>query len=367
MSENTELSQLTNLVYNQTNITIATSALVNYLDNIMRVLSLIVYIIYFLLIPFIKSLRTRHLFFLHNVNVAGFIYTLHYVCYLTSQSPTFADPKLNEILCYLSGMLWLIVNFLRTYSVLLLAVYRYTAVYHINFFKSFTNSRLQMCLSIVFIWMFSITLSLILRYSFRTNYSVFFCFIGDSPYLSIVIAFMVTNVFLSIVLPTLLTVFLYVRILQKIRQLTKNLATSEKVTSNNKSSLSGRFFKKIMPKKISSQNGVKPTNQTSNSMSDLAASCSGTGTGPGYRKESKSRQKSLAFQFLLINGVNILGSVFSVLINISLNLATTGTGESLGSLEQFQYLRPIFRVIFILIQTSIPPLSLMNRPWRNAK
>ncbi len=346
-----ELSTITDLIQNNTNITVVTSAFVNYLDNVMRVCSLIVYTVYFISIAFIKSLRTRHLIFLHHVNLSGFIYTLHYVCYLTTQSPKFADPKINEILCYVSGQIWLIVNFLRTYSVLLLAAYRYTAVYHINFFKNFTNSRLQMAMSILATWLFSITVSFILKHSFTTNYSVFFCFVGDSPYMSIVISFLVTNVFLSTILPILLTVFLYVRILQKIKLITKNLSKAN-ATISNKSTISSKALNKVLPKI-----------RQSNSTSDMAGSSSGT----GYRKESTNRQKTLALQFVLINAINILGSIFSILINISLNLATSGTGQSLSSLEYFQYLRPIFRFIFILIQTMIPPLSLMNRPWRYVK
>jgi len=361
MSTGTELSELSNAVVNKTNITIITDSFVNYMDSIMRVVSLLVYIAYFISIAFIKSLQTRHLLFLHNVNLAGFIYILHYVAYISSQSPTTSDRHLNEIMCYLSGMLWLIVNFSRTFSVLLVAAYRYCAVYHINFFKSFNKSRLQMLMSVLATWLFSIILSFILRYSFPTKYSVFYCFVGDSPHMDIVISFMVTNCFLSIVVPTLITLVLYIRILQRIHQINISLTRIKKPSLSKNP---GWFFNKVIPRIVKPRIDESQSTLETSVSGRVGSNNSSNGFGPGYNKESRSRQKLLALQFIMINGINILGSVFSVLINISLNIATSDGGRNLGSLETFQYLRPIFRILFILIQTLIPPLSLINRPWR---
>ena len=169
--------------------------------------------------------------FLPHVNLIGLIYTAHYVCYIVNTAPTFSNSFLNDVLCYMSSMVWLIVGFLRMYSIVLLASYRYTAVFYINFHRVLTRSSLQMAASIALTWTVSIIMSFILKYAFQTTYSIFYCFQGYSDDINVVTWFMVVNNFLSVVIPSVLIAVCYVRILQKVKQLNKHVSRPIKVVS----------------------------------------------------------------------------------------------------------------------------------------
>ncbi len=179
-------------------------SVVNYIDYVVRVLSLLIHLAYFVFIIFIKDFQKRQLLYLHHVNFIGMIYTLHYCCYIFGQSPQFGSPEINDAICFLSSIVWMVTKFLRMYSLLLLAIYRYVAVYNIKYHRIFTGKLSHMILAILFVWIFSIVASFILKYSFNTTYAVFYCFEGDSQNLNIVAWFMVINTGFSIVLPSVL-------------------------------------------------------------------------------------------------------------------------------------------------------------------
>jgi len=106
------------------------------------------------------------------------------------------------------------------------------------------------------------------------------------------------------------------------------------------------------------ENGEEPQTSTIGT-SNQSSSVPSTVKKSNVSKRSKLY--SLALQLILINGVNILGSVFSILVDTSLKLATSGNNLSL--LTDFQYLRPLFRFFFILAQALIPVLSIILTPW----
>ena len=228
-----DIADLTGIISESTNITVETESFINYIDYSMRIVSLIIHIIYLLCIWRIKDLQTRQLLYLHHVNIIGLIYTVHYVCYIFGQSPDFGSAFANDLVCNISSMIWMITKFMRMFSLLLLAIYRYTAVYYITLHRNFTRSLGYMILAIMVTWIIAVLFSISFKYSFNTTYSIFYCFEGDSEDLSLVTWFMIINNTFAIVLPSILIAYLYLRIVHRINEVNKNLSMKKVRTASD--------------------------------------------------------------------------------------------------------------------------------------
>lgn len=364
-----DLADLTAVLSNTTNVTIVLDSFVNYLDNIMRVVSVLIHLVYIGFVVYLKDFRIRQMMYLHHVNMIGFIYCLHYTCYISSQAPTFDSPELNDVLCFISSMVWMVTKFLRMYSLLLLAFYRYVAVFHLTFHRKLTKNLFHMILAVVIFWVFSLIFALILKYSYNTSYSVFYCFEGDSDDLNVVISFLIVNNFFAIVVPSLLVVFVYIRIMIKVKKLTSKLSSQTATKSVNK--VNAVNVLKQSKKERSSQTGKNTSQLTSTIQSTLPSTiftssnnlsnsnASSTGSNMATRR---SKQANMALQLILMNGVNLIGSAFSIIINARLKVATSN--DNLGLISESQYSRPMFRFIFLLTQSLIPVLSIVLSPWK---
>ena len=137
----------------------------DYIDYIVRIGALLIHLIYILFIIYFKEFQIRSMVFLHHVNIVSTIYCIHYVFYIGNQTASFSSDGANDFLCYLSEMIWINLKFLRLYSLLLLAVYRYTSVFRIQFHRTFNNNLYRMFLSIAAVWVFSIIMSFFCRAS----------------------------------------------------------------------------------------------------------------------------------------------------------------------------------------------------------
>lgn len=349
------IADLTGIIDYATNITVDTRSFVNYLDYSMRIVALIVHLVYIFFIFYCQHFQKRQMIYLHHVNIIGFIYVFHYCCYILNQSPRFEDKHVNEVLCYLSSLVWMVIKFLRMHSILLLAIYRYTAVYHIKFHRQFTENKFHMIAGILVTWIYSIGMSFILKYSFNTTYSIFYCFEGDSKDLTIVFSFMVLNTCLSIIIPSIFILFIYIRIVHKIKQLNQNLGTNkirsskvDKIPEQNQSIFNIFRSSKLRPSEIIPSSIFRSSNENTNKVLRR------------FSTVKKSKQMNFAIQLILINGANIFGSIFSILIIANLNVATSS--DDLSSLNELQYVRPLFRFFFIFAHALIPFFSIILSP-----
>lgn len=153
---------------------------INYVENGIRISTISIYTFYFIFLIIVKKFQERQLIYLHHVNLIGFIVSIHYVCYIASPKPNFEDEMTNSVLCTISSFVWTITNFLRIYSLVLLALYRYFAVYKINFYRKWTRSLWKIWLGIFVAWISCLIITFVLKYSFNTTYSVFYCFEGNN-------------------------------------------------------------------------------------------------------------------------------------------------------------------------------------------
>ena len=268
---------------------------------------------------------------MHHVNIVSFFYVIHYVAYF-NQRTVKIGTHLGGVLCQISEFIWGIQKFLRTYSILLLAIYRYLAVYQINYYRKLNNKPIYMFISIGFIWFISILITLILKLSFKSSYSVYFCSPGYSDViLNIILYFIIVNILCNI-LPISVVVIFYILISNQLKLNRKNL---------NDHFISSLKMSKIDP--------VVESNCKCNSppVSD-------------HMNRVKLIELKFAKQMILINIFNIISSAFSILVNFQMVLAAH---ESFNYLDEFFLeLRPLFRGIFLVCQTFIPVLSILYNP-----
>ncbi|CAF0867405.1 unnamed protein product [Brachionus calyciflorus] len=289
---------------------ISTNFAVNYIDLIIRLLSLIIHLVYFLIILLNKPLRSITYLYMHHVNLISLVYILHYVAYFTNRTVYLSDDlKIEFIFCTLSELTWSFLYYTRTYSILLLAIYRYLAVFYINIYKNLNSSIYKILIPLGMVWLSATLFILILKFSLQTTHSIFFCSPGFSNDLTIIIVnFCLVNIFCNLV-PISLVVFIYLKILKKLRNINKNLSFGKKDTK------------------------------------DLRL------------KKSEMR---FAKQFILINIFNVLSTIISIMVNFQMVLAAKDEFRVLDSL--FLELRPIIRTIFISLQTALPILSIIYNP-----
>jgi len=111
-------------MFEKYNATMINNAL-NITDYTCRVAGVVVHCLYFISICFFAAFRTRQFLFLHHVNFISFIYFIHYCAYIKGYTSSLSNnPEINDIFCNVSEILWIILKFLRLYSLSLLALYR---------------------------------------------------------------------------------------------------------------------------------------------------------------------------------------------------------------------------------------------------
>lgn len=301
------------------------SMVTNYLDISIRFLSVFVHIVYALIVFNVKKLRNCSYLLMHHVNLVSFFYVLHFMAFINHRTLLFGNMViLEKVMCTISELIWSIFRYLRTYSILLLAIYRYISVHNIQLLRKI-KSKKNLLLIIFSTWLLCTILTLILKFSLRTTYSVFFCSPGFSnSIILILINFIIAN-FIANVLPTILVLFFYVSISRKINQTRSNL---KKRMTNNK---------------------VSDPNLSSHGSKDLC--------------KTKDTELKFARQFFLINLISILASILSIFVNFLMVLAAHENFCFLDIL--FKEFRPIIRALFLMCQSFIPILSIFYNPEYN--
>ena len=115
-------------------------------DYVVRVVSLLLFVIYFVLVLILRELRTKNLLYVHHANAIGFVFVLMYMVYFNATTPSTSNPSVNVSLCKLTEFIWGILKYLRSYSILLIALYRFVAVKYVNVFKRINKSHISIFL-----------------------------------------------------------------------------------------------------------------------------------------------------------------------------------------------------------------------------
>jgi hypothetical protein len=198
------------------NVTLSLRVL-SHIDFANRVISMIIFALYFVAIVVTKDLRTKKLLYVHHTNFIGFLLCLMYIFYTNETNPTlFSDPRFNQLLCSVSEFAWSMLKYLRPYSVLLIAIYRFIAVFSNGTFKRINNSAFYLALPIIIAWTVSLGLFLGTKFLFKTTHGYIFCMDGYNKEFRNVLGYLIVSSALSFFIPLILVLTLYLQIRRKI-------------------------------------------------------------------------------------------------------------------------------------------------------
>lgn len=207
-----------NFSTNLTSLDILHGILVNT-EHVFRYITIVVHLVFIIVLIASREIRTRNQLYVNHATVTSISYAIFVFGFMFGDTPNFSDPLLNTILCTLAGYFRDSINYLRPYSLLIIAIYRYLAVYNLNFFKRINRSNILLLTPIVLVWFLSILFPIILNQALNTYIEPMLCLIGNSDSTTIsLLYFLITYTFLLFV-PNIITFFLYVRIMIKLKSM----------------------------------------------------------------------------------------------------------------------------------------------------
>lgn len=250
---------------------------------------------------------------MHHTNFIGLLTAVHYCVWIAWITPSTGNATINNIVCSISEAFWAVTKFARSYSILVLAIYRLVAVFRITLFKRIVKSVRIYVITVLAVWLVSAVIFICAKFSSFTEPGLILCYDGYSPFIQNSIVYYIITSLLGFLLPGFFTILAYVFIRIKLNKIDTRL-----IDANN------------------------PT--------DHQADHSKTGQ-PGHTTLSKAKENNLAKQFVIINGLEVASCAFSVLLSSSNVITVFST--------QFYFIRQLFRICNLIFQTLIPVASLM--------
>lgn len=271
------------------------------IDNIFRVLLLATHLFYFVIVLLFREYQKISFINMHHTNVIGLLTGLHYCLWINKETIAFENQTLDNILCNISEASWAILKYARAYSIAVLALFRYLAVFKGQIFNRIANSIKYSLESVVSVWLISGLIYLIAKFSTNAEHGEILCLDGyaETPTRTL-IYYLITSI-LGLVIPILIVNILYYFIQKRLNHLSDRLNR---------------------PVKDSNQVNIK-----------------------------KEKEKKLALQFVLLNCLEILSGLFLMILTVS-NLV-----PSLN--EKFYFLRQLSRILNNISQLVIPIISIL--------
>jgi hypothetical protein len=202
------------------------------IDQISRFYSLAMHLICFSMQMASPKTRTRTYLYLNHAIFTNGFFVLLFVIYIYQSVPNYADQSLNNILCEIASVFFIFAIYISSFSVLLIAIYRYLAVFKQNLFKKLNTSILYLTPPLLIVWIASLGLPLISKFSFQTTYAAVYCLDGNSSVYLNVIFYSMFNGFFSVLIPSAVILVIYVLILRKLISLKNKLKTDDSSTKN---------------------------------------------------------------------------------------------------------------------------------------
>ena len=321
------------------------------LDNVLKTAGFLVTLFYIVVLIFSKSLHKRTFMFLNHAAISNIFYETMMILYSFSTHPNVGNENINNILCSTSEIVWIFASFIRAYSMLLLAIYRYLATFHVNIFKRINQSMLCLCSMLASIYGISFVLPFIGKYTFGTSYSFVYCLDGNSPYLLNTILYLIYTYVFLIIIPVPTVIIIYARIMNKLNMLSSNV-TSEKKAQGVQLDTASTAVSQAATK---SQSKISLANTDSSAVDGVSRRSKKSLTIKDTRKLRKSydKQKTFAYQ-LIFMCVALVASSFVLVIFLLRNMP--------NYFIIFYYFRPIFRIYLVLAMTIVPLTCLYYHP-----
>lgn len=301
------------------------------------------HVIYVILVLFFRELRTRPLVFINHAVFANSLYPLGNIIffYVDPNIIIPQNPQLVRILCSFFEIFWPFCIYLRMYSILLIALHRYLAVFRSDVFRRLNDSHLYLIISITATWLISIAISFILKYAFNTSYTLTNCLYGFSSSFTNSLVSTLLNTLFSLVLPAIAIVIIYIIIARRLNQLGDQLVVRRNANAN-----------------VGSASNSRAENATRTFMEQTSNSNTTSSTGGGGRQVKISKKKEMRFanQFILLCllvVLTILGiAVFSF------------RGVIPNYFNVMYYWRSVIRCYIMFFSALVPIFAFYNNPSR---
>ena len=222
--ENKNLSILaTNTTTNDSDFSSSNRYLFSTLSQIAIIYCNLVHIAYFILVYLCPELRTKPLTFVNHAVIANMLLPLGALVF--EYDNVYKIPEhAFYYLCPIFEIFWPISIFIRTFSILLIAVHRYIAVFQMNLFNRIKSSTSFYACGILAAWAASIGLSYLNKTMFNTSYVPIYCSAGLSPIWARRLGYALFKAVFALFLPTFLIVFIYLKIIRKLSSTQTKLA-----------------------------------------------------------------------------------------------------------------------------------------------
>lgn len=285
----------------------------------------VVHLVYMLMVAVFPDLRKRPLLFINHAVFADWLFPAGSLVFQYFDPTLSTDKTLVTGVCSFFELYWPFSIFTRLYAILLIAIHRYLAVFRSETFKKINASNLYLSLPILAIWSFSLAISFVFKYAFKTTYSLTFCLHGFS---TVWIDSLLNGLFFilfGIIFPGCAIVAIYVAIHYRLSLLGKKL----------QSNAVNEFAKKPSQAQI-----ITPRSSSSN----------------GSNRINKQREMRFANQFILLCATVVLtvcgNSIFGL------------RGVIPNYFNLFYYWRPVIRCHIMFFSAFVPILSFYFNPLR---
>jgi hypothetical protein len=230
-----------NFFFSNNSTSFTTISFTHYYHVISSVSVLISNLTYFMIL-LINSKRNKLSYIhMHHINMIGLIQGI----LMTSWSfnyliPPIRDSNLNNILCFTSEILWGTLKHIRAYTVLNLALFRYSAVFYNGIYKRISSKFKYIIGCLLFAWIVPLSLFFITKYTTKstsTNEKMF-CLDGYNRQSKLMYIYFGVTYLLGCVLPTILVCVIYDRIRSELKKRYKRLKIIEMICPFNSNSSS---------------------------------------------------------------------------------------------------------------------------------
>lgn len=291
-------------------------------------LSLLEHLLYMLMLVLVKEMRKRGYLYVNHAAVTNVFFVFIQFAYSFGDEPNFADQRLNQVLCSISELFWPFSNYIRIYSLLLIAVYRYLATFRSKQFKVLNSSRTYVMCPLVIVWIVSVLFPVVFKYVFRTGPSITMCFDGDSDNHTLTVLYYCVNFLFMVFMPSFVIGYLYMLIIVRLKKISQKLAAGEHPEGHSQS--------------ITWTNHSQMTTHTHNN------------TDHHHHLKNTKKERHFAQQFILM--------CVSMLVSGCLLCLTTLRNVLPDYYGLFRVWRPVFRTLNTLSVSLIPIISIYFNP-----
>lgn len=320
-------------------------SILSYVDFVNRISSILIFAGYFTLVFFNKKLQNKNLFYVHHSNFVGFLFCLMYIFYFSSNQPNFTDPNLNDLYCKLTEIAWSMLKYLRPFSLLIVALYRFLGVFYNNFFKKINKSKFYIFLPVFVVWMFTIVVFLSTKFGLQTTYGSLYCIDGYSNIFENRLTYLILTSFISIFLPFSSILIIYIAIRIKINTF----------PSNSKIRRLAHSTASIQP--VGFETKISSISAMDDFSSNKLEARPNSSSHASKKKSEMSKNKKFNEQLIAMGVCYLMCFLVSFVLNFRYIIPNFNV--------YFYYYRQLLRILNILFQSMVPIISLYNDPHLN--